>query len=44
MSMADILLGLVIAAGMYFALKYIGHSQNCKHNCSECKHPCRTRR
>ena len=42
--MADILVGVVIAAGIYFALKYIRRGGGgCAHNCSECRHPCRIR-
>ena len=41
--MIDILLAVVIIAGMYVALKYIGNAKHCNHNCSECRHPCHTR-
>ena len=41
--MADLVFAAIIIAGMYFALKYIHRERHCKHNCSECRHPCRTR-
>ena len=43
MSMADVLLGIAVAAGVYFALKFIRGTKHCDHNCSECRHPCRIR-
>ena len=41
--MIDVLLGIIVVAGMYFTLKYIGNTRHCSHNCNECRHPCHTR-
>ncbi len=41
--MIDILFGVAITAGIYFALRYIRQGKHCNHNCTECRHPCRTR-
>ena len=41
--MTQIIFGLLIIAGIYFALRYIHRERHCNHNCHECRHPCRTR-
>ncbi|MDY6400628.1 MAG: hypothetical protein SPL10_06910 [Synergistales bacterium] len=41
--MADIFFVVLIAAGIFFALRYIKNTPHCAHNCDECRHPCRVR-
>lgn len=43
MNVWDIVLGLAVLAVIVGALKYMGHTSGCGGNCSECRHPCRSR-
>ena len=41
--MLDVVIGVMIVAGIYLALRYIRSGKHCAHNCGECRHPCKVR-